>query len=180
MNEDATWHGPRCYSSTSNATYGDNRLSMGNTHGMLLKISAPKWNSWGSSHHFNGLVIEQKEAYTTQTEWNIKHNQTCSQYTYPVFIFQYTAITTPIIITIIIIIIIIAFKGTISDFLKQLFAISSRVANCLQHVRSSGQGTIVFKSHPNTSGAFLMQHVVCHIVQRDRSLSLTELKSYMF
>ena len=41
-------------------------------------------------------------------------------------------------------------------------------ANCLQYVRSSGQGAFVCKSC-NTSSAYHVQRVVCHVVQRDSS-----------
>ena len=48
-------------------------------------------------------------------------------------------------------------------------------ANCLQHVRSSGQGATVCKSRAthrtlitcNTSSAYHVQHIVCHVVRRD-------------
>ena len=40
--------------------------------------------------------------------------------------------------------------------------------NCLQHVRSIGQGTIMCKLC-TTQSAYHMQHVTCHTVQRDSS-----------
>ena len=88
-----------------------------------------------------------------------------------------------LIIIIIIIIIIIAFKGAIRVFLLSIHC----AANSLQHVRSSGLGTIVCKSHAthpalitcNTSSADHMQHIqrwshaTCrvtrHMVRRDSS-----------
>ena len=41
------------------------------------------------------------------------------------------------------------------------FVISYGTANCLQHVRSKGQGAILCWSHANTSGAYHVQHIVC-------------------
>ena len=55
------------------------------------------------------------------------------------------------------------------------FTISS-VASCLKHVRSSGQGTTVC----STPGVNRVEHVVCHMVRRDRLLSLTDLKLHLF
>ena len=68
-----------------------------------------------------------------------------------------------IIIVTIMIIIIIALKGTIRDFLQSPHCATNR----LQHARSSGPGAIVCKSR--ASRAFHVQHVVCHMVRRDRS-----------
>ena len=50
-------------------------------------------------------------------------------------------------------------------------------ANCLQHVRWSGQGSVVCKSRAtqrafvtcNTASVCHVQHAVCHVVGRDRS-----------
>ena len=60
----------------------------------------------------------------------------------------------------------IAFKGAIRDFIQSPHS----AANCLQHVRSSGPGTIVCKSHA-THWALIMCkcYVTCHLVQRDSS-----------
>ena len=78
-------------------------------------------------------------------------------------------ITTVIIIIIMmmmmIIIIIIALKGAIRDILQ-----SHCAANCLKHVRSSGQGAIVCKSRAAQT-AYYVQHVVCHVLRRDGSAS---------
>ena len=62
---------------------------------------------------------------------------------------------------IIIIIIIIAFKGAIRDFLQSPHS----AANCLQHVRSSGPGAIVCKSHATHRTLITCKcHVTCHLV----------------
>ena len=66
----------------------------------------------------------------------------------------------------IIIIIIIAFKGAIRDFLQSPHS----AANCLQHVRSSGQGAIVCKSRAIHRALITCKcHVTCPLVQRDSS-----------
>ena len=72
-----------------------------------------------------------------------------------------------IIITMIIIItiILIALKGANRYFLQS----SHCAANCFHHVRSSGQDAIVCESRAAHRGAHHMQHVVCHVVRRDRS-----------
>ena len=78
---------------------------------------------------------------------------------------------------VIIIIIIIAFKGAVQDLLQ-----SPRcAANCLQHVRSSGQGTIVWKSRA-THRAPIMYNVLCATWYEGiaQLLSLTEFKSHLF
>ena len=67
---------------------------------------------------------------------------------------------------IIIIIIIIAFKGAIRDFLQSPHS----AANCLQHVRSSGPGTIACKSRATHRALITCKcHVTCHLVRRDSS-----------
>ena len=58
----------------------------------------------------------------------------------------------------VVLIIIIAFKGAIQEFLQSPHS----AANCLQHARSSGPGTIVCKSRATC-------HVTCHLVRRDSS-----------
>ena len=77
--------------------------------------------------------------------------------------------------TINLIIIIIAFKGAIRDFLHSPHS----AANCLQHVRSSGQGAIVCKSRATHRAL-----ITCKCMLRvtwyggtTQLLSLTELKS---
>ena len=66
----------------------------------------------------------------------------------------------------VIIIIIIAFKGAIRDFLQSPHS----SANCLQHVRSSGSGTIVCKSRATLRALVTCKcHVTCHLVRRDSS-----------
>ena len=62
--------------------------------------------------------------------------------------------------TVYVIIIIIAFKGAIRDFLQSPHS----AANCLQHVRSSGQGAIVFKSRATHRAL-----ITCHLVRRGSS-----------
>ena len=65
------------------------------------------------------------------------------------------------IIIIIIIITIIAFKGAIRDFSQSPYS----AANCLQHVRSSGPGAIVCKSHATHRALVMCKcHVTCHLV----------------
>ena len=64
-----------------------------------------------------------------------------------------TIIVIIIIIIIIVIITMIAFKGAIRDFFLQS---PHCTANCLQHLRSSGQGAIVCKSR-----ATLQAHITC-------------------
>ena len=67
-------------------------------------------------------------------------------------------------ILIIIIIIIIAFKGAIRDFIQSPHS----VANCLQHVRSSGPGATVCKSCATHQALITCKsHVTCHVVRRD-------------
>ena len=69
-------------------------------------------------------------------------------------------------VIIIIIIIIIAFKGAIRDFLQSPHS----AANCLQHARSSGPGTIVCKSRATHRALITCKcHVTCHLVRRDSS-----------
>ena len=68
------------------------------------------------------------------------------------------------------IIIIIAFIGTIWDLLQS----SHCAVNCLQHVRSSGPGTIVCKSRA-THSALVKCNMSCYAL-----LSLTESKSHLF
>ena len=69
-------------------------------------------------------------------------------------------------IIIIIIIIIIAFKGAIRDFLQSPHS----AANCLQHVRSSGPGTIVCESRATRRALVTCKcHATCHLVRRDSS-----------
>ena len=64
------------------------------------------------------------------------------------------------------IIIIIRFKGSIRDFLQSPHS----AANCLRHVRSSGQGTIVCKSRATHTALITCKcHVTCHLVRRDSS-----------
>ena len=84
------------------------------------------------------------------------------------------------------IIIIIALKGVIRDFLQSPHC----TANPLQHVRSSGPGAIMCRSHATssaytraTSSAYHMQHVVIHATWYEGTaqlLSLTQLKSHLF
>ena len=70
------------------------------------------------------------------------------------------------LVIIIIIIIIITFKGSIRDFLQSLHS----TANCLQHARLSGQGTIVCKSRAAHRALITCKcHVTCHLVRRDSS-----------
>ena len=70
-----------------------------------------------------------------------------------------------IIIKIMIIMIIIAFKGAIRDFLQSPHS----AANCLQHVRSSGPGTIVCKSRATYPVLIMCKcHAICHLVGRDK------------
>ena len=77
-----------------------------------------------------------------------------------------TTIITTTTTTIIIIIIIIAFKGAIRDFLHSPHS----AANCLQHLRSSGPGAIVCKSHATHPALFTCKcHVTCHLIRRDSS-----------
>ena len=65
-----------------------------------------------------------------------------------------------------IIIIIIAFKGAIRDFLQSPHS----ATNCLQHVRSSGPGAIVCKSHATHRVLITCKcHVTDHLVGRDSS-----------
>ena len=65
-----------------------------------------------------------------------------------------------------IIIIIIAFKGAIRDFLQSPHS----AANCLQHVRSSGLGATVCKSHATHRALITCKcDVTCHLVRRDSS-----------
>ena len=80
-------------------------------------------------------------------------------------------------VIIMIMIIIIALKGTSQDFLQSPHC----AMNCLQHVRSSGQGAIVCKSR-NTSSACHAQHVLCATWYKGTAqlLSLTELKLLVF
>ena len=82
-----------------------------------------------------------------------------------------------VIIIIIIIIIIIAFIGAIRDFLQSPYC----VANCLQHVRSNGQGTIVYKSRL-THRALITWNMSCATSYEGTAqlLSLTEFKSHLF
>ena len=69
-------------------------------------------------------------------------------------------------VIIIIIIIIITFKGAIRDFLESPHS----AANCLQHVRSSGLGATVCKSHATHRVLITRKcHVMCHLVRRDSS-----------
>ena len=58
-------------------------------------------------------------------------------------------------------------NGAIRDFFLQS---PHRAVNCLHHVRSSGQGTIVCKSH--TSSIYHVQHAVCHVVRRHSSATM--------
>ena len=72
-----------------------------------------------------------------------------------------------LIIIMIIIIIIIAFKGAIRDFFLQS---PHSAANCLQHVRSSGQDATVCKSRATHRALITCKcHVTCHLVRRDSS-----------
>ena len=80
--------------------------------------------------------------------------------------------------TIQIIIIIITLKGAVPDFFFFFFLQSPHcAANCLQHVRSSGQDAIACKPRAthrvlitcNTSGAYHVQHAVCRTERRDSS-----------
>ena len=71
-----------------------------------------------------------------------------------------------IIIIIIIIIVIIAFKGAIRDFLQSPHC----AANCLQHIRSSGPGAIVCKSHAtHRTPITCNMSYYCYMVRRDSS-----------
>ena len=72
-----------------------------------------------------------------------------------------------LIIIIMIMIALILVIGAIGEFKLQ----SPHCAtNCLQHVRSSGQGAIVCKScATHWLSAYHVQHVVCHLVRRDNS-----------
>ena len=74
-------------------------------------------------------------------------------------------------------IIMIAFKGAVRDFLQSPHC----TANCLQHVRSSGQGAIVCKSRA-THGALITCNMSCATWYEGTTqlLSLTELKSLLF
>ena len=78
---------------------------------------------------------------------------------------------------IIMIIIVIAFKDAVLDFLQ-----SPRcAANCLQHVRSSSQGTTACKSRA-TQRARMTCNVSCATWYEGiaQLLILTELKSHLF
>ena len=78
--------------------------------------------------------------------------------------------------TLIIIMIMTAFKGAVGDLLQ-----SSRYAvNCLQHLRSSSQGTTVCKSRA-TQPAPITCNVSCATWYDGTAqlLSLTELKSHL-
>ena len=74
--------------------------------------------------------------------------------------------------------IIISFKGAIREFLQS----SHCVANRLQHVRSSGPGAVVRKSH--ASHRALITCNMCYVPRSTKGqlsyLSLTELKSHLF
>ena len=62
--------------------------------------------------------------------------------------------------------IIIAFKGAIRDFIQS----PDSAENCLQHVRSSGPGTIVCKPRATHRALITCKcHVTCHLVRRDSS-----------
>ena len=92
-------------------------------------------------------------------------DQTCFL-SIPIIIIIIIIIMIIIITIIIIIIIIIAFKGAIRDFLQSPHS----AANCLQHVRSSGPGAIVYKSRATHLALFTCKcHVTCHLVRRDSS-----------
>ena len=82
-----------------------------------------------------------------------------------------------IIMIMIIITIIIALKGAIRDFLQTPHCST----NCLQHVRSSGLGAIVCKSHA-THQALITCNMLC-AMRNERTvqlLRLTECKSHLF
>ena len=71
-----------------------------------------------------------------------------------------------VVILLLLLIIIFAFKGAIRDFLQSPHS----AANCLQHVRSSGQGAIVCKSRATHRALITCKcHVTCHLVRRDSS-----------
>ena len=54
-------------------------------------------------------------------------------------------------------------------------------ANCFQHERSSGQGSIVYQSTCNTSSAERVEHIVYHMVRRGSSAVKSDrLKSHLF
>ena len=62
--------------------------------------------------------------------------------------------------------IIIAFKGAIRDFLQSPHS----AANCLQHVRSSGQGAIVCNHVQHIERLSRATcRVTCHLARRDSS-----------
>ena len=65
------------------------------------------------------------------------------------------------ILIIFIIIIVIALKGVNREFLQS--------PHYLQHVHSSGQGTIACKSRAAHPSAYHVQRVTCHLVERDSS-----------
>ena len=75
-------------------------------------------------------------------------------------------------------IIIIAFKGAIQDFLQSPHS----TANCLQHARSSGTGTIVCKSHATHRTLITCKsHVMCHLVRRDSSaIKFDRVETHLF
>ena len=68
-----------------------------------------------------------------------------------------------IIIIIMIIIIIIVFKGAIREFLTSL----RRELSPTRTLKWSGRNRVQITC--NTSGAYHVQHVVCHVVRRDSS-----------
>ena len=71
-----------------------------------------------------------------------------------------------LLLLLLLVIIIIALKGAIRDFLQS----SHSAANCLQRVRSSGPGAIVWKSRATHRAVITCKrHVTCHLIRRDSS-----------
>ena len=116
-------------------------------------------------------IKKTNHAHTLTYVWMVNSNQAVTQIDQN----MYTLFQTN---NIIIIIIIITFKGAIRDFLQSPHS----AANCLQHVRSSGQGAIVcnYVQHIKRLACASVMLRATWYKGTAQLLSLTELKSYLF
>ena len=86
-----------------------------------------------------------------------------------IIIITTTTTTTVVVVVVVIIIIIIAFKGANGDFLQSPHC----AANRLQHVRSSGTGTIVCKSRATQRSTYLIMCLMSCYVPRGMKAQLS-------
>ena len=86
-----------------------------------------------------------------------------------------TTTTTTMMMMMMMMMMMITFKGAIQDFVQSPHC----AANCLQHVRSSGQGAIACKSRATHQG-IIACNTSCWYEETAQLLSPTELKSHFF